>query len=180
MKKASHVKVLAYYGLITLLLTTIPKAFADTQATLSPAGYGPISIGMSLSEASHALGIPLVTSPDEVVNDECYHVQPQTGPTELSLMIQQGLIVRISLYHAPSTIGTDKDIHLGDPSSKVIKAYDQTLLNEEHEYLGPIGRYLTWWDPAKLLGIRYETDTNEEVYRIHVGNNAITLIEGCS
>ena len=179
MKKASHVKVLAY-GLICWFLTTMPNAFADTQATLSPNGYGAITIGMSPTEASRALGIPLVTSPDEVVNDECYHVQPQSGPTELSLMIQQGVIVRISLYHGPSSIATDKGVRLGDPSSKVIQLYGPALSNEEHEYLGPIGRYLTWWDKTLQLGIRYETDTNEEVYRIHVGNDAITFVEGCS
>jgi hypothetical protein len=156
------------------------SAHAGDLTALTPDGYGPAKIGMTIKQASKALGIPLVTSNDEQPNPDCYHVQPKSGPTELAFMIQAGRIVRVSLYNGPSTIHSDRGIALGDPIDKVRKAYGKDLSDEEHEYLGPVGRYLTFWDEKKQRGMRYETDTEGKVDKIHAGGTAIQLIEGCS
>ncbi|MCF8198671.1 MAG: hypothetical protein K9J42_07890 [Sulfuritalea sp.] len=159
----------------------------ETRPILHAHGYGPVQVGMTVARATEVLGIPLVVSEGETVNRECYHVQPQTGPTELHFMVQRGRIVRVSLYQEPSAIPTDRGIRLGSSIDAVRSAYKKTLrssetwlLDEEHEYLGPVGRYLTWWDKKQKYGIRYETDTEGKVDKIHAGGKAITLIEGCS
>ena len=164
----------------------LPKMI-DPRPVLHAHGYGPVQVGMTVARAAKALGLPLVVSEGETVNRECYHVQPKTGPTELHFMVQRGRIVRVSLYKGPSAIPTDRGIRLGSSIDAVRSVYkktlrgsETTLLDEEHEYLGPVGRYLTWWDKKKNYGIRYETDTEGKVDTIHAGGKAITLVEGCS
>lgn len=147
---------------------------------LSPDGYGPAHIGMTVDQASTALGMPLVTAQDETPNPDCYHVHPRNGPVELYFMIQQGRIVRVSLYEGPSAIRTDRGIGLGDTIDKVRKAYGPNLRDEPHEYLGPTGRYLTSWDERRKRGIRFEINTDGKVDTIHAGGEAIELVEGCS
>lgn len=164
-----------------------PAQMSARPAVLHARGYGPVRVGMTVARAAKVLGMPLVVSEGEKENRECYHVQPQSGPTALHFMVQGDRIVRVSLYQGPSAIATDRGIRLGASIDAVRSAYkkairggDISLLDEEHEYLGPVGRYLTWWDNEKRYGIRHETDAEGKVDTIHAGGKAITLIEGCS
>lgn len=166
-------------ALFLSLASAAAAAFAGEAPTLNPDGYGGARIGMTVAEASAALGVPL-TPEGEDIDPECFHVFPAAGPTELFFMVIDDRIARVSLYEGPSAIRTDKGIGLGDAAQKVREAYGETLADEEHEYLGPAARYLTIWDALSERGIRYETDTDGKVDKIHAGGEAIRLIEGCS
>lgn len=94
---------------------------------------------------------------------------------------------RVSLYAdeydvATSLVRTAQGISLGSTREDVHAAFGNAeLVEEEHEYLGADARYITWWtDAAKSRGIRFEFNEDGVVTAIHAGNEAITLVEGCS
>jgi len=157
--------------------------------SLSPQGYGPVRIGMSPGEASSALGTPLEYEGEGQADPACHHLSATARDDHLRYMVQAGRIVRISLYEGPSPVRADKGIALGDPARKVRQAYGEEALDiAPHEYVN--GEYLTFWNEKEKRGIRYETKTDDPapfldpgdalVYRIHVGGEAVNLIEGCS
>lgn len=155
---------------------------------LSPQGYGPVRIGTSPTEASKSLGAPLRYEGEGIPDHACHHLAAPTLIGNLRYMVQDGRITRISLYEGPSNVKTNKGIGLGDPARKVMEAYGAALEIEPHEYMK--GNYLTFWDEKAKRGIRYETATDDpapfldpgdaHITRIHVGDESVNLIEGCS
>lgn len=176
----------------TIVVAAIALSYASAKAApewpLSPQGYGPVTIGMTPVEAAEALGTPLRYEGEEAPDPACHHLLAQGRNDKLRYMVQEGRIVRISLYEGPSTVPTDKGIRLGDPASRIMDAYGEELEIETHEYVK--GKYFTSWDERTKRGIRYETMTDEPgpfiaqgdtlVFRIHAGDESIHLIEGCS
>ncbi len=172
--------------LAAAVLCAAPALASDR--ALSPQGYGPVTIGMSPGEASQALGLRLQYNGEGMPDPACHHLAAPAGADKLRYMVQDGRIVRISLYEGPSAVATDKGIRLGDPASRIMDSYGEELEIEAHEYVK--GEYFTSWDETAKRGIRYETMTDDPgpfiapgaatVFRIHAGGEAIFLIEGCS
>lgn len=170
------------------VILSCATAAAASDWTLSPNGYGPVSIGMSPGEAAQALGAPLQYDGEGSPDPACHHLLAPGRNDKLRYMVQDGRIVRISLYEGPSAVATDKGIRLGDPASRIMDSYGEELEIEAHEYVK--GEYFTSWDETAKRGIRYETMTDDPdpfihpgdalVFRIHVGDDSVNLIEGCS
>jgi len=165
---------------------TITDAIATRLATLSEQGYGPAKIGLDQVRLRKVLGSQL----DQFIagdDESCAFLQRNFDPSGLGYLIIDDVLARISVYAdeydvATSLVKTTNGISIGATKEDVYAAFDgQTLIEEEHEYLGANGRYVTWWrDDEKTRGIRFEINEEGIVIAIHAGSGAITLLEGCS
>ncbi len=154
-------------------------------STLTPEGYGDAKTGMTEDEVRAAMIEPMTSTREGTEDAECYHLQLAGGPTGLGFMMVDSKLARISVYAdeydiATSLIRTGRAIQVGDTIDEVRAAYGDGLIEEEHEYDGPDGRYLTWWaNDAKTSGIRFETGRDGTVTAIHAGTGSIARAESC-
>lgn len=164
-------------------------AFAG-EWVISPQGYGPVKIGMTGAQAAAALGMKLVPSDaeDGEVDPACHHLEaPAMVGEDISFMVENGHIARVSVYRGPLASETDKGITLGSTEAAVIAAYGGVLEIRPAEYSD--GHDLIFWDAAKGRGIRYVTTAEEgasmddpaslHVTEIHAGGEAMYFVEGC-
>jgi hypothetical protein len=75
-------------------------------------------------------------------------------------------------------VATDRGLRVGDTEAKVRKAYGNHLKSAPSVYEDPPAVYLTY-RTKNGHGIRYETDGQGRVARIHAGGAAITYVESC-
>lgn len=165
-----------------------PQA-SDPQA-LTAEGWGPLRIGMTLAQVEAALGPD--ADPAAVGGAEpeiCDQFRPERAPEGLLVMMEQGVLTRISLLRG-SRLVTDRGFGLGATAAEIKAAYGADLHAEAHHYLGLPAEYLTVWtdgrpdepyvqDPA-ARGVRYETDVEGRVTAIHAGGPSIQYVEGCA
>lgn len=153
-------------------------ATSDKNWTLSPEGFGPIQINMSLKEAESASGLKFnSTKPDhdQAEDESCYYVTLK-GLSDVSFMVSDNKIVRINLGSPAHS--TSKGAKTGDTESQVQKLYEGKLLVEPHHY-DEKGHYLTLIDKAQDRAIRFETD-GKVVTQIYGGkNNEVHFVEDC-
>lgn len=160
------------------------------EAVLTAEGWGPLRIGMTLEEVKAAAGPD--ADPDAVGGPEpeyCDQFRPERAPEGLYVMIEEGILTRISLSE-PAGVETDAGLGIGAGADEVRAAHGERLHAEPHHYLELPAEYLTVWaigdpgeeayteDPA-ARGIRYETDLERRVETIHAGSSSIQYIEGC-
>jgi len=160
-------------------------ALAATQATptydwkLTPAGWGPVRIGMNRAQVEKALNVGLE---GEAFDNEgtCVELYSEQQPLAgLYFMFLDGKLSRISVG-SPSKVTTPRSVSIGSTADDVRKAYGEKLEAEPHHYNGAPAEYLTYWLKPKVRGVRFETDTAGKVETIHAGNDSIQYIEGCA
>ncbi|WP_404421248.1 hypothetical protein [Thalassospira australica] len=154
-------------------------------STLTPEGYGDAKIGMTEDEVRAAMIEPMTSTREGTEDTSCYHLQSAGGPTGLGFMMLDGRLARVSVYAdeydiATSLIRTGRAIQVGDDIEDVRAAYGDSLIEEENEYQGPDGRYLTWWaNDGKTSGIRFETGPDGTITAMHAGTDTIAQSESC-
>lgn len=168
------------------LLAIVAAAMLSTAATplsydwkLTPAGWGPVRIGMNRSQVEKTLQVQLE---GEAFDNEgsCLELYSDNQSlTGLYFMFDEGKLTRISATE-PSAITTPRGIHAGSTEEDVRKAYGEGLLTEPHHYLGEPAEYLTFWLKPEKSGVRFETDLYGKVETIHAGDSTIQYIEGCA
>jgi hypothetical protein len=147
---------------------------------LTPAGWGALKIGATESEARKALApFEIEGDPTDQTYEGCHHINSKRYPG-LAAMIQKGRVTRLSLWSDSKTLKTDKGLGVGATEAQVKRAYGPKLEVTEHAYEGPDGHYLTYWAVPRKRGVRYETDVHGRVSAVHVGDQTIQLVEGCS
>lgn len=157
-------------------------------ATLTAQGWGPLRIGMSLTEINAALGPD--AEPDAVGEPDpeaCDQFRPARAPEGLLVIVEEGRLTRVSLINQ-AAIETDRGIKPGDGAAAVRAAYGKNLVVSPHKYVDAPGEYLTAWavgrpaqgvgDPG-ARGIRYEIGEDGKVAMIHAGGPSIQYVEGC-
>ena len=157
---------------------------------LTPEGWGPLKIGMTLAEITAAAGAD--AEPDAVGGADpaaCDQFRPERAPAGLLVMVEQGRLTRISLIQG-SPVRTDRNIGVGDGRDRVEAAYGAAAVASLHKYVEKPAGYLDVWAgggggdafaPApSARGIRYEIDAANRVSAIHAGGPAIQYVEGCS
>jgi hypothetical protein len=164
-------------GLAFLVTAAAPAPTYDWK--LTPAGWGPVHIGMSRSQVERVLNVRLE---GEALDDESNCIDLYSSDERLEglfFMFNDGRLSRISLWDA-STISTPRGIRLGSTADEVRAAYGEQLQAEPHHYVGEPAEYLTYWLKPKKVGVRFETDISRRVETIHAGNDSIQLVEGCA
>lgn len=162
---------------------------SDEELVLTADGYGRLRIGMTRDEVIAAMGGYDSDEGSGLLEPElCDEFHPARAPEGLYVMIEQGVLTRITLVDTRD-IGTPYGILVGDPASKVREAYGDRVDAMPHHYLGLPAEYLDVWegdarpgpngDPEGLRGIRYETNEEQNVEMIHAGDGSIQYVEGC-
>ena len=161
------------------LALAAPQATPTYDWKLTPAGWGPVRIGMNRDQVAKALKVEL--QGDAFDNQgSCIELFPASEELKGTyFMFLDGKLSRISVAEA-GKIATPRGIHVGSTADEVRSAYGEKLEAEEHEYLGQPAEYLTYWLKPKARGVRFETDSERKVQIIHAGNDSIQLIEGCA
>ncbi|HEV2544771.1 MAG TPA: hypothetical protein VGU70_18615 [Methylobacterium sp.] len=166
-----------------------PQPQPATPPPLTPEGWGPLRIGMSLAEVTAALGPDAdpeaVGGPDP---ESCDQFRPARAPNGMLVMIEDGRLTSISLID-DATILTDRGLGIGATAAEVRAVYGRVAQTEPHKYSASPAEYITVWaggprkayaeDPA-ARGIRYEVEENGRVSQIHAGGPSIQYVEGCA
>ncbi len=174
--------------------STAPETPAATEQTvdanaLTPTGWGPLRIGMTMAEITTALGPDAnpnaVGGPDP---ESCNQFRPERAPEGMLLMTENGVLTRISLVRE-STLKTDRGFGLGDTAATIKAAYGADAVSTPHKYIGLPAEYIAVWNnlrpteyvqDANARGIVYETDAQGIVRTIHAGGPSIQYVEGCA
>lgn len=161
------------------LALAAPEAVPSYDWKLTPAGWGPVRLGMSRGQVEKALK---VTLEGEAFDNEgsCLElIGADNAVPGLYFMFLDGRLSRVSVG-GPSTVKTPRGIGVGATADEVRAAYGEKLQAEPNHYLDLPAEYLTFWLKPKKSGVRFETDAQRKVETIHAGNDSIQLIEGCA
>lgn len=158
-----------------------PQPSADV---ITADGWGPLRIGMSVDAMSAAGGAD--ADPDAVGGADparCDEFRPQNAPQGVLVMVENGVLTRISVSRNRD-IRTGDGFRVGDPASEILAHYGTRAQVEPHKYWeSPAKNILVWRGPrtgADARGIRYEIGTDGAVAHIRAGGPSIELVEGCS
>jgi len=168
-----------------------PEAAPSAPAAnvLTGEGLNAVRIGMTRAEVVGQWGEDsapnAVGGPDP---ESCDQFHPVNAPTGVNVMIQNGVLTRITLMR-DATIKTDRGFGLGDPALTIKEAYGGGVIAQPHKYQAAPAEDLFVWsrggstayvtDPS-ARGVRYEVGTDGKVSMIHAGDPSIQLVEGCS
>ena len=155
---------------------------------LTPEGWGPLTIGMSEDEVIAAVGEDrnpgLLGGPDP---DACNQYQPTDTPDDMMVMLESGILTRISVS-GESSVVTEWNIGLGADAAKVEETYPDAVITP-HKYEDAPAEYITVWSTGgsdepyiqnpSARGIRYEISGDGKVTAIHAGGPSIQYVEGC-
>lgn len=160
-----------------------PSGAEPTAALLTPDGWGPLRIGMSRAEVVAAAGED--ANPDAVGGaepDRCDEFRPRNAPAGILVMVESGILTRISVSKNPE-ISTPEGLHVGDRGSSVLAEYGSRARVDPHQYWEPPAKYITVWQQASSeadrRGIRYEIDSAGEIAHLRAGGPSIEYVEGC-
>lgn len=162
---------------------TVPAGVERSAVFLTPDGWGPLRIGMSRAEVVAAAGED--ANPDAVGGadpDQCDEFRPANAPAGLLVMVERGILTRISVSRNAG-IETPAGFRVGDPGSRVIAELGPRARTEPHQYWDAPARYITVWRQAASVadrrGIRYEIDAAGKIVHIRAGGESIEYVEGC-
>ena len=141
-------------GLFFAGFIVIMPASGQSQLTatskLAINGIGPIRVGMTIQQAEASARTRLLSQGDKLGN--CWYVNPQGGPRDISFMVIDGQIARVDIY-SNSRITTVSGARIGDSEDRMKSLYAVRIT--PHEYVRG-GHYLTF----------IPTDTSDRQYRM--------------
>lgn len=152
----------------------VPK---DTAWTVSPSGFGPARIGLTLAQLGTALGDSLTLQ--DPIDPSCGHVRPRAFPAGVRLMIVDDSVARVDVDTAG--VRTVDGAQVGDSEQAVLSLYAGRVQVMPHKYTGPEGHYLIVNAPGDTMSrIVFETD-GQRVERYRAGRRpAVDYVEGCA
>lgn len=157
--------------------STGDRVFQDAAITLL--GVGPLRIGMTLEEATNALGIPLVPLGSNL-GGECAYYQPDTNNQTLGLMVVDGFVIRVDVWPG-STLPTLSGAKIGSTETEIMEMYPGQIEATPNPYTK--GNFLTLMpsDPQlSLYRLVFETNEKGSVVQYRTGQfPAVTWPDGC-
>jgi hypothetical protein len=167
-----------YYGMKARVPAGTVEPTTPADAVLTDSSYGPVKIGMTLTELGSAIG-PLGDTTK--LNRECDIVSatdPYRLPAGISITQVNGRVARIDVEN--DSVATDKGVRVGDTEDKVKKLYGSGVIVEPHKYID--GHYLeirSGTDSATAKGVVFETD-GKKVTTFRAGFwEPVRWVEGC-
>jgi hypothetical protein len=141
---------------------------------LETGGYGPVRLGMTLPEASQALGVDL--NPGSLDEDEasCFYGRDarELKPTGIRIMFVKGRVARFDVWQGP--VRTTMGAGVGTTEGELRRLYPSSKV-EQHPYTD--GHYVVVVEGTE--GFVFETD-GERVLQFRGGTaDAVRYIEGC-
>ena len=170
------VRVAAAFALLAL---TASAASAASPWRLSPYGLGPLEVGMTADRAARVVGLRGTPRPGVGGDESCWELQAGPRLPGVWMMIQHGLVVRVSLGKG-SRLRTERGLGLGDTERAVWAAYGPNLRVQPNAYASPPAHYLTWTVPDRGYAIKFSTDVRGRVTEIDAGRpGPVAAPEGC-
>lgn len=160
----------------------LPVSAADK---LTPQGFGPLKIGMSLAEIEAVMGPD--SHPNAVGGSDpaaCTLFHPRDAPAGVMAMVEGGVLT--SVWLDPSaTAETDRALNIGDTAAEVRRVYGDQVQTMPHKYEAAPAEYLFVWTPPDhagpaARGLKYEIGRDGRVVRIAGGGPSIQYVEGCA
>ena len=150
-----------------------------TEWTVSPAGYGPVQVGMTLAEAARAAGRTF--GEPQMGAEECdyFLFADDSVRGSAHFMVVNGQIARVDVND--STISTAEGARIGDTEQRIMALYPNRVTVQPHKYTD--GHYLvvapaTPADSGRT--IIFETD-GQTVTTYRAGRMPeVEFVEGCS
>jgi hypothetical protein len=166
-------------ALLTLCISLASSHGQTTTWRVGLRGVGPVRYGMTLAEASRALGEDLSTKGEH--GSGCSYAFPKSAPVGVSFLVEGGLVERVDVR--AGMVQTVSGAHIGSTEEEVKALYPGRIEVKEHPYTGPQGHYLIFVPQApadSAFRIVFETDGHAvTVYR--AGRRpAVEYIEGCA
>jgi uncharacterized membrane protein len=144
----------------------------DSRWRVTARGVGPVRVGMTVAEASAALGMPL-TGGDAA--GECIYVRPSRELAGVRFMVVNGAIARVDV--SAGDVATEEGVRVGDSSESVRELYAGRVTASPHKYTD--GQYLTIAPDAQHR-IVFEVE-RQQVTRYRGGRlPEVEWVEGCS
>ena len=155
--------------------TPVDSALPAAALTVTERGIGPLRAGMTLAEASRALGGALIR-PAQRDTAACGYAQWRGGPPGVRVMVEGGRVVRVDVDSA--SIRTAAGAGIGDTEEQLERLYRGHTSVAPHKYED--GHYVTVTDPADTsFAIVFET-TGGKVARYRAGlRPQVEYVEGC-
>lgn len=177
MKKS---KPLGLIFVMAALLAVSSQASAQDERArrlvVSHDGFGPVKIGMTLSQASRALGVR-VTRDVGYDGDDCYYATPKGDFKGIALMMNGTRVVRIDVESGNYT--TDRGAKIGDSEARIKRLYKGVYKVSRHKYFDA-GRYIEVEIEGGRYSIIFETD-GKRVTTYRVGRpEQVGYVERCS
>jgi hypothetical protein len=144
-------------------------------------GIHPIRIGMTIPEATEAVGLPARTDGDQA-SQGCFYYKFQGGAEGLSMMVMGDRIVRIDIS-PDSPIVTRSGAGIGSTEAEIKALYPGQIKVTPHPYIQG-GHYLTY-TPRSAQDSQYrlifETNASGKVVTFRAGKlPEVNAIEGCA
>jgi hypothetical protein len=142
------------------------------------AGIGAVRAGMSLTEASKALGATLAVT-EGTEPGACQYVHWPGGPDGVLLMLENQMIARVDVRSG--TMATEAGARVGDSAEQIRRLYDGRVTATPHKYTD--GQYLTVTSASPADGafrLIFEIEGGK-VTRYRSGKlPQVEYVEGCS
>ena len=171
--------------------TAVPEKDLTATSRVRLDGIGPIVMGMTLDEATAAVGRTVAVVPESFINDEdtdtCGFAAVEGGPEGMRFMVnrdrpgEEWTIVRLDVG-GESSVSTGAGIKVGSSEDDVKRAYEQRIKTEPHQYTADEGGHYMILDVDGAGGMRllFETD-GEKVLTYRSGfEGAVDAPEGCA
>jgi hypothetical protein len=138
--------------------------------------FGPVKIGMTLSQASRALGVR-VTRDAGYEGSNCYYASPKGGFKGIAFMMSGRRIARIDIDS--KDYATDRGAKIGDSEARIKRLYKGRYKVLRHSYVDD-GHYIEVEMEGGKYSIIFETD-GKRVGNYRVGKpEQVGYVEGCS
>jgi len=168
-------------SIVILMSCFVGNAFAEGKEGLAKYQLkvdrlGPVSVGITPSEAHTRLGMRIEPETPGNEDEGCYYVSPIGYTEDIRFMVEDGHITRIDIISRK--IASSGGIRAGDTERAVKKAFSGIVKEEPHPYLEEDGKYLIV-ETKPGYGFIFET-MQGKITTFRSGRlSSVRYIEGC-
>jgi hypothetical protein len=167
---------------VTTVTTPQPVEILSERSPVTINGIGPVRVGMTVAEASHAAGVQIISSGDDGGNPECSYFRPQNIPNGMGFMVTGGRIARVDIWRN-SPAKTLSGAGIGSTEAEIKALFPGQIEVTPHEYVQG-GHYLTFVPRDagdRNFRIIFETEVSGRVTQFRAGKlPEVTWVEGCA